>query len=209
MDPDKIQLHSEWTKKVSKGAQQRQKQSLERIVESLTNFLDADELEHTAQLIAQAVNLPDVSEADREFAHALAGREFDEHERLQLEFWALLENFAYRRQLLAGTLSAPQVAKLLGTSRQTPHDRMQAKTLLGVIDKGSLKFPAWQFDSQGSDGVINGLPDVLKALHMSDFAKVSWLVRPDPYLKGLTPVEVLKQGGKDKVLAEANAVGVS
>jgi hypothetical protein len=191
-----------------KGAAERQKQSLERIVESLTNSLDADELEHTAQLIAQAVNLPDVSQADREFALSIAGREFDEHERVQLEFWALLENFAYRRQLLAGALSAPQVAKLLGTSRQTPHDRVQAGTLLGVMDKGALKFPAWQFDSQGPDGVIDGLKEVLKALHISDFAKLSWLMRPLPNLEGLTPVEVLKQGGIDKVIAEANALGV-
>lgn len=204
-----LPLHYEWTKKVSKGVAEQKKQSLERIVESLTNSLDADELEHTAQLIAQAVNLPDVSEADREFARVLAGREFDEHERVQLEFWALLENFAYRRQLLAGALSAPQVAKLLGTSRQTPHDRVQAGTLLGVMDKGALKFPAWQFDSLGPDGVIDGLKEVLKALHMSDFAKLSWLMRPLPNLEGLTPVEVLKQGGIDKVIAEANALGVS
>ncbi len=78
-------LYYEWTKKVSKGTAERQKQSLERIVESLTNSLDADELE------------------------------------------------------------------------------------------------------------------VLKALHMSDFAKLSWLMRPLPNLEGLTPVEVLKQGGIDKL----------
>lgn len=119
----------------------------------------------------------------------------------------MLENFAYRRQLLAGALSAPQVAKLLGTSRQTPHDRVQAKTLLGVMDKGALKFPAWQFDPEGADGVIDGLPEILKALHMSEFAKLSWLMRPNPYLEGLTPVEVLKQGGKDRAIAEALAVG--
>lgn len=195
--------------KVSKDAQKRSQQSLALIVDSLTNSLDADELEHTAQLIDRAVNLPDVTDADREFALSIAGREFDEFERVQLEFWALLENFAYRRQLLAGALSAPQVAKLLGTSRQTPHDRVQAKTLLGVMDKGALKFPAWQFDPQGPDGVIDGLPEVLKALHMSDFAKLSWLMRSNPYLDGLTPVEVLKQGGKDRVLTLALAVGVS
>lgn len=193
----------------SKDAQKRSQQSLNLIVQSLTDSLDADELERAAQLIERAVNLPNATTAERELALAIAGREFSESERVQLEFWAMLENFAYRRQLLAGALSAPQVAKLLGTSRQTPHDRIQAKTLLGVMDKGALKFPAWQFDPEGADGVIDGLPEVLKALHMSDFAKLSWLMRPLPYLEELTPVEVLKQGRKDRVIALALAVGVS
>ena len=194
---------------VSKDAQKRSQQSLNIIVQSLTNSFDADELERVAQLIERAVNLPNATEQEREFALSIARREFSNSERVQLEFWAMLENFAYRRQLLAGALSAPQVAKLLGTSRQTPHDRVQARTLLGVMDKGALKFPAWQFDPQGSDGVIDGLPEVLKALHMSAFAKLSWLMRPNPYLEGLTPVEVLKQGGKDRAIALALAVGVS
>ena len=99
------------------------------------------------------------------------------------------------------------MAKLLGTSRQTPHDRIKSQTLLGVLDKGTYRFPAWQFDPEGPDGVIDGLPEVLRVLEVSDFAKLNWLMRPNPFLDGLTPLVALKQGQKERVIREAAAVG--
>lgn len=132
---------------------------------------------------------------------------FSKEERLQLEMESLARSFEYRRNLLSEAVTASQVAQLLGTSRQTPHDRVRARTILAVIDNGALRFPLWQFDPQGPDGVIAGLPEVLKALQVSDFAKLSWLLRSNPFLDGLTPVEALKQGLKDRVLQEAAIVG--
>jgi hypothetical protein len=95
----------------------------------------------------------------------------------------------------------------LGTSRQTPHDRVSSQTLLAIRNNGKLCFPSWQFDPEGSDGVIEGLPAVLKTLEISDYAKLNWLTRLNPYLDGQTPIQALKVGQKERVLAEASAVG--
>ncbi|MGH3147230.1 MAG: hypothetical protein ACRDTR_15645, partial [Rubrobacter sp.] len=105
--------------------------------------------------------------------------------------------------------TAPQVANLLDTTRQTPHDRVRSGTLLAVFDRGVWRFPAWQFDPEGPDGVIEGLPDVLQALHASPLAKASWLVRPNQYLEGRTPLETLKEGLKEPVKNAAETVGIS
>jgi hypothetical protein len=127
-------------------------------------------------------------------------------ERLMLETDALLAYFHHRRQLLEGALTASQVARLLGTSRQTPHDRLKSGSLLAVLDRGALRFPAWQFDPDGPDGVIAGLPDVLRALHTSPLSSLNWLVRPSPYFSGDSPLAVLKRGEVDRVVAAARAV---
>ena len=142
-------------------------------------------------------------------AESIAGRTFTRQERIQLEMETLARHFQHRRQLLDSSLSASQVAHLLGTSRQTPHDRVSSQTLLAIRDNGKLCFPAWQFDPAGADGVIDGLPVVLKALAVSDYAKLNWLIRANPYLEGQTPIQALKSGQKERVLAEAAAVGAS
>lgn len=129
-------------------------------------------------------------------------------EKIELEMNTLFDYFQRRRELLENTLTAPQVAKLLGTSRQTPHDRLKNKTLLAVRDNGVLLFPAWQFDPEGADGVIDGLPSVLKSLSLkSDFAKLHWFMRKNAVLDGLTPAAALKKGLKMRVIAEAKGVG--
>jgi hypothetical protein len=142
-------------------------------------------------------------------AESIAGKTFTRQERIQLEMDTLVRHFQHRRQLLARSLSASQVAKLLGTSRQTPHDRVSSQTLLAIKDNGKLCFPEWQFDPAGSDGVIEGLPAVLKALGISDYAKLNWLTRNNPYLEDTTPIQALKAGQKERVLAEAAAVGAN
>ena len=120
----------------------------------------------------------------------------------------LRRSFARRRELLAGALSTAQVAELLGTSRQTPHDRVASGSLLAVRERGALRFPPWQFDASGEDGVITGLPEVIRALDVSPMAKVSWLTRPNPMLDGATPLTCLKAGHVARIVALARAVGI-
>lgn len=146
--------------------------------------------------------------ADDALVEALSSRTFTQEEKIKLEVDSLFHYFQRRKQLLEGSLTASQVAKLLGTSRQTPHDRLKARTLLGVLDGGVLRFPAWQFDPQGPDGLIDGLANVLKALQVSDFAKLNWLVRPNTLLDGLTPLQALQRGQKERVIQEAAGVGI-
>lgn len=140
-------------------------------------------------------------------SEAIAGRRFSRQERIHLEMETLERHFRSRQKLLENAFTAPQVAKVLGTSRQTPHDRVRSQTLLAIKDNGKLLFPTWQFDPTGSEGVLAGFSQVLKALGMSDYAKLNWLTRANPYLEGLTPVEALKQGQSDRVIQIAEAAG--
>jgi len=124
-----------------------------------------------------------------------------------LERQALQIGFAERNKILERSMSTQEVADLLGTSRQTPHDRVKAKTLLGVEHNGSLRFPTWQFDPAGANGVVNGLGQVLKVLDVSPFAQARWLQLPNSVLGGQTPLDALKAGRLDEVIAEARGVG--
>jgi hypothetical protein len=60
---------------------------------------------------------------------------------------------------------------LAAGSRQTVHDRLKVGTLLGVLDQGKWRFPLWQFDVDGPNGVIDGLAQVLQALQVTNLAK--------------------------------------
>jgi hypothetical protein len=126
----------------------------------------------------------------------------------KLEFEALQARFARRRDLLKSCIGSNDVVRLLALSnRQTPLDRLKARTLLAIRDQGQWRFPLWQFDPDGPDGVIAGLPEVLAALPVADLIKARWLQRPQPLLDGQTPLQALRAGQLDRVLAEAQAVG--
>lgn len=126
----------------------------------------------------------------------------------QLEFEALLARFASRRDLLQHCIGTNDVVRMLGLrNRQTPLDRLKARTLLAIREQGQWRFPLWQFDPDGPDGVIAGLPEVLAALPVADLSKARWLQRPQPLLDGQTPLEALRAGQLNRVLAEARAVG--
>jgi hypothetical protein len=169
--------------------------------------LTPSEQKVVTQALEQVTKVEAIDSATDALANAITGKSFSRQERIQLEMETLSKHFQHRRQSLESSLTAVQVAQLLGTSRQTPHDRVSSQTLLAIRDNGKLCFPSWQFDPAGSNGVIEGLPAVLKALEISDYAKLNWLTRVNPYLDGQTPIQALKTGQKERVLAEASAVG--
>ncbi len=125
-----------------------------------------------------------------------------------LELRSLRQSFQLRRQVLRRTLSADEVADLLqARSRQTAHDRAKAGTLLAIRDNGRMRFPLFQFDPEGSDGVVAGLAEVLQALDLSALAKAAWLERRHPALDNQSPIERLKLGDLAGVLAAARRAG--
>jgi hypothetical protein len=129
-----------------------------------------------------------------------------EAEQALLGFRSLLQFFEARRKLLENAFTAPQAAELLGVSRQTPLNRVKENTLLAVLDRGAYRFPAWQFDPQGEDGVLPGLPEVLDALEpQQPFAKLVWLRRPNPTLADREPVELLRDRELEPVVDAAHA----
>lgn len=192
--------------KNEKEVDKNHQHAAENIV-NLLNDLHPDELDFLDERLHSVTQESKSTAAEDALVVKLTGHQFSEVERQKLEFASLLRKFQWRQELLKGALSASQVADLLGTSRQTPHDRVKSNSLLAVLDRGAWRFPAWQFDPEGPDGVVNELPEVLKALKVSQLSKLSWLVRSNPFLDGLTPVEALKQGQKEQVLAEAIGIG--
>ncbi len=195
------------------AAKARQKKAATRTVEALQHLLEQsspEDLELVSSRIERALESPEVPEERRELVAGLTGgREYGRQERSALEMATLARSFRRRKELLEGALTAPKVAKLLDTTRQTPHDRVRSGTLLAVLDRGVWRFPAWQFDPEGPDGVVEGLPDVLQTLHTSPLAKASWLVRPNQYLEGRTPLETLKEGRKEDARSAAETVEAS
>lgn len=118
--------------------------------------------------------------------------------------------FAVRQRLLAGSLTSPEVARRLGVSRQTPHDRVRAGTLLAVLDRGVWRYPAWQFDPAGPNGVLPGFPETIKALgDMPALSKIGWMIAPKALLPD-TPLALLRRGGaaeRRAVLLAAETAG--
>ena len=137
------------------------------------------------------------------------GRRYTPNETRVMELEAQKRAFAMRRELLEGALTTAQTAELLGTKRQTPHDRLKSGTLLALEDNGRWLFPYWQFDANGAKGIIEGLPETLHALNISAFAKANWLTLPNPYLEGRTPIQALKAGDVRRVVDIAQAVGAN
>lgn len=127
----------------------------ERIA-SLLNVLAPEQLEFIHQQLLRVNLLQPHSTAEKAalVSGLTEGFQINKQEQQELELVSLLRHFEWRRKLLADTLSASQVAQLLGTSRQTPHDRVKSGTLLAVLDRGVWHFPPWQFDPEGPDGTI-------------------------------------------------------
>ncbi len=182
-------------------------EEMERIATGLEQALDPSLLssEHPSDKLSQTAS----SRQAALVTELTGGRTYSEKERLALEAASVARFFQKRRELLADSLTATEAARLLGTSRQTPHDRTEAGTMLGVHERGGLRFPRWQFDPEGPNGVIAGLPLVLSALETAPLAKAAWFVRPNPYLEGSTPLEVLKSGEVERLVSAARAVEVS
>jgi len=170
--------------------------------------LPADEVHAILQAVLRALKQPANPDAPSPVvAQLLGSRSYTLAEAAELEVEVLTRSFEHRRKLLADALTTPQVARILGTSRQTPHDRAKSSTLLAVMDRGALRFPIWQFDASGPDNVIAGLPEVLRALEVSPMEKLSWLVRSNQMLDGNTPLEIIKAGDVDRIVRLARAVG--
>lgn len=150
------------------ATRRRQLRAAERTVAAFRHMLEeaaAEDLEEFSDRVERALEPAGVSEEKRDLvAKITGGRTYAAPERAALEAAALARSFARRREVLAGALNASEAARLLGTSRQTPHGRARAGTLLGVLERGALRFPAWQFGPEDEGGVVGGLPGVLGAL---------------------------------------------
>jgi len=122
---------------------------------------------------------------------------------------AMLRGQLAKRELLdagGGALSSAEVAQLLGVSRQTVNNRRLKGRLIGVPSaRGDYEYPVWQF---GAGGVLPGLERVLLALRdHQPWTQISYMLNPDARLGDCTPLEALRQGRVDDVVAAASMYG--
>ena len=184
-----------------------------KILEQVQGFI-ASMSKETKKLLAEKletiVSQPNIDSEEQAIADIIAGKTYTTQEKKDLELVNLMNSFSLRSKLLKDTISTTQVAKLLGcSSRQTPLDRVKNQSLLAVKDNGQWKYPLWQFDAEGTDGVFEGLPETIKALQVSNLAKISWLTSPNSVFDGRTPLEMLKEGKVQLVINEAVGVGLT
>jgi hypothetical protein len=196
------------------AAERVSRREIERVEDDVNLFLEVHERlprRQVAQLRNILVDLVENAAVDEDddpdAVHATTGERVGSREEHALaELASLLDLFAARRRLLADALTAPQVADVLGISRQAAAGRAESGSLLAVLDRGAYRFPRWQFDPRGPDGVIAGLREVLEALEPQPaFSKLVFLTRPNTTLDEREPVALLRGGERDRVLAAAHA----
>jgi hypothetical protein len=122
---------------------------------------------------------------------------------------AMARGAAIKRELLTGGgggLTSSQVASALSITRQAVDKRRSRRALLAVPNgSGEYVYPACQFTS---DGVINGLEEVLRAFRIrSPWTLLSVLLASAPALGGKTLLEALKSGALEKAIAIAASFG--
>ena len=188
----------------------KRRQVLERLVAQAAEAMatmQPQTLEHFARQLREQ---PGLDKRGAKFVEAVTrGKSYTPAESAALQSSALISSYNKRRELLGDSFSTNEVAQVLNVSRQTPNDRAKAGTLLAVHENGALRFPAWQFDPEGENGVVPGLDEVLQALEASPLGKVSWMGRPNRDLRGQRPIDVLRRRDVGAVLAAARLVGVN
>lgn len=122
---------------------------------------------------------------------------------------ARLRGIAARERLLKAEgvpLSVSQVEKMLGISRQAIHKRCSKGKLIALsTSKRGYLFPKWQFTEKG---ILSGLEEVLAELDEDDpWMQASFMLNPNIWLDGASPLEMLRQGKIEQVIMAARASG--
>jgi hypothetical protein len=191
-------------------------QDKDELAKTILNCFEASLAEASTEQLEQIVKFlkPKVIDPDKKaLAKKIAGDDYSEGNLALLELANLKRYYQRRRELLASSITTPEVAKLIGCQAiTTVHDRRKAGTLLSLKDNGVYKFPLWQFDPEGDDGVIDRLPELIKTLQISNFAKLNWLTKSLRAFEGRTSIEILKNGSDTDIndlIVEAKGVGVA
>lgn len=122
---------------------------------------------------------------------------------------ARLRGIEARQRLIdaeGGILSAAEVAKFLGISRQAVDKRRRLGRLLGLQrGRRGYAYPAWQFTRSGT---LAGLEDVLEALRQRDpWMQLAFMLNANSRLGGSAPLDELRHGRTDAVREAALSYG--
>ena len=103
-------------------------------------------------------------------------------------------------------LSAQKVGEALTISRQAVEKRRKAGRLIGVsLGRRGFGYPAWQFSERGT---LPHLEAVLAALKQHDaWTKLVFFTSENSVAEGRKPLDVLRSGDAEKVIAAARTYG--
>ena len=106
-----------------------------------------------------------------------------------------------------GAYDREQVQIVLGNiSRSQVAEYVKAGKLLFVPGPSNRRrYPVVQFDENGE--LIAGFKQVQEALNDGPWVVLNFLIHPDDRLQGRKPIDLLKEGKVDKVVAAARRVG--
>src|SRR5439155_14075465 len=122
---------------------------------------------------------------------------------------AFIRGIEAKRRLIeehGGTLTAEQVAGLIGVTGQAVEKRRRSGALIAIsTGRHGYRYPAWQFSESGT---IPGLEEVLRLLTSQDeWMQIAFFLSKDPRLNGATPLDALKAGNLEQVLSAAQSYG--
>jgi hypothetical protein len=105
-----------------------------------------------------------------------------------------------------GTLTAEQVAQMIGISRQAVEKRRRAGRLVALATgRHGYRYPVWQFSDSGT---LPGLEEVLDVLTPHDeWMQTVFFVSRNPRLGHRAPLDLLKTGQLTAVLEAAQLYG--
>jgi hypothetical protein len=99
----------------------------------------------------------------------------------------------HREALLKDCISAAAAATLTGRSRQSIERLRRDHRLMALRLGNQWLYPRWQFEPDAPGGVLPGLEDVLRHLHLSSAGAAFWLLQPSERLGGAPPVQYLRR----------------
>ncbi len=165
-------------------------------------------LKKPSKKFSKLVNKTDTLSKRSALIKALTGgKEYSQEERERLEAKSRQRRLQWDKKLSKTCLTEAEVAETLNTTPENLQERVKNQSLLAISYEGALIFPEWQFDSNNEDGLVEGFLEVLGTLKTSVRAQISWFTQPNDVFEYKAPIEVLRQGEKQGVLAEAKWVG--
>lgn len=114
--------------------------------------------------------------------------------------WSDAEARLNRARLLADCISSREAGELTNRSRQAIEKQRREGNVLALPVGRELRYPQWQFDVDSPRGVVTGLDQVLRNLHLSPFGAARWLTTPKSELEEKTPIELLRRRRTERVV---------
>ncbi len=122
---------------------------------------------------------------------------------------ARLRGIEAKRRILSdegGMLSAERAGEILTMSRQAVEKRRKAGRLIGVsLGRRGFGYPAWQFSERGTLPHLEAFLDALK--QHDAWTKLVFFTSENAATDGRKPLDVLRSGDVEKVLAAARIYG--